>query len=129
MFDSRSFPQRLKYALNIRGFAQVDLAQYLGISSVSMSSYTNGKFLPDKRRLARMAEFLNVSMRWLITGEGDIDDKPEAMNLMMRMEDTRVRIRRDEHGISTISIRLSEKEEKFISNFFQKGLTRKIIKD
>lgn len=64
------FRERLKRARVSRGLTQAEVAQFLGIESEdTYGSYERRSTLP-LFYLPRTAKLLDVSLEWLITGEG-----------------------------------------------------------
>jgi transcriptional regulator with XRE-family HTH domain len=52
------------------------LAKRLGVRIVTLRNWENDMSEPRANRLSMLAGLLNVSMMWLITGEGDGVDAP-----------------------------------------------------
>lgn len=63
------FPERLKYALRKKGITQRELSNRINISPVTISRYMSGEREPGTWELYRVANSLDVSMEWLLTGE------------------------------------------------------------
>ncbi|MCH9691969.1 MAG: XRE family transcriptional regulator [Gammaproteobacteria bacterium] len=66
------FAQRFNQAVKYAGVVntQVALGQLLGVSSVTIWGYRNGKKLPRMNTATRIAGILGVSVDWLLTGRG-----------------------------------------------------------
>lgn len=62
---------RVKEALGRRGLSQVELARSLDLGESALSKSINGNRAFSAVELAEVANRLDVSMRWLVTGEPD----------------------------------------------------------
>ncbi|MCL4675898.1 MAG: helix-turn-helix domain-containing protein, partial [Pararhodobacter sp.] len=56
-----------------------DLAQRLGVRAKTLRDWENDASEPRANRLQMLAALLGVSLRWLLTGEGDDVVPPEAV--------------------------------------------------
>ncbi len=63
------FSERLQEALKLRGWSQTDLANALSITPQAVQKWLNGGY-PRMNRLKAIAEKIDVSEEWLITGVG-----------------------------------------------------------
>lgn len=59
----------IKKARLIKGIQQKELANMLGISSVAVSKWENGKGFPKSYRLKQIAEILDTSIESLLPDE------------------------------------------------------------
>lgn len=78
-----SFSDRLAYALKAKGARAVDLANALDISRPAVSLLLSGKnkgMRPE--HLVRAAEWLDVRIEWLATGEGNM--QPRRLSVQQR---------------------------------------------
>lgn len=64
------FPIRLKSYRKEMGIKQTDIASNTGIPRTSISKYESGKIEPSIESIGKIADYLNVSVDWLI-GRGD----------------------------------------------------------
>ncbi|MEZ5751865.1 MAG: helix-turn-helix transcriptional regulator [Paracoccaceae bacterium] len=62
---------RISAAREYAGLKQNDLAQRLGIRAKTLRDWENDLSEPRANRLQMLAALLGVSLRWLLTGEGD----------------------------------------------------------
>ena len=70
MADARNtFSDNLKYALDVRGVSQLELAEKTGVSTATASYWCNGKAYPRPDKMQMIADLLHVTMSWLTTGE------------------------------------------------------------
>jgi len=68
---------RLAAARDAQGMTQEALAKRMGIKLKSLQSWEDDLSEPRANKLSMVAGLLNVSMVWLITGEGDGVGDPE----------------------------------------------------
>lgn len=61
-----NFPERIKKARIDAGYTQPQVAEEISISKGTISKYETGKLEPDLEKLAKLAEFYNVSTDWLL---------------------------------------------------------------
>lgn len=69
--EATTFGDRLAGAREIAGMTQADLAKRLGVRKKTLDAWENDHSEPRANRLSMMAGLLNVSLLWLLTGEGD----------------------------------------------------------
>lgn len=65
--------ERISAAVARSGRKAKDIAAALGISEVTMSKYVNGISTPKNDYLITLAQELNVSVSWLLTGQGEVE--------------------------------------------------------
>ena len=82
-----NFKDRLKEAMDIRGFKQQTLANGTGISKCCISLYINGKYEPSQSNFKKIADYLNVDYAWLMGYDTEMDkEKPEHLKLRNEIE-------------------------------------------
>lgn len=69
---------RLAAAREAAGLRPQDLAARLGVRSKTLRDWENDVSEPRANRLQMLAALLGVSLRWLLTGEGDDVPPPHA---------------------------------------------------
>ena len=69
---SDSFSARLKQAINAQGTALHVVACDTGISRSTMEGYVRGYTLPNALLLVTLAEYLHVSVDWLLGRKGGV---------------------------------------------------------
>lgn len=69
--DTSTFGDRLAAARERSGMNQAQLAKRLGIKIATLRGWENDLSEPRANRLAMVCGLLNVSLPWLLTGEGD----------------------------------------------------------
>lgn len=75
--DVATFGDRLAAARDAAGLKQGDLAKRLGVKRSTLANWEGDLSEPRANRLSMIAGFLNVSVGWLLTGDGDGVDMPE----------------------------------------------------
>lgn len=73
-----TFGDRIAGARDAAGMTQEELARRLGVRLKTLQSWEDDLAEPRANRLQMMAGMLNVSLKWLLTGEGDGLDAPAA---------------------------------------------------
>ena len=66
------FSSRLKQAINAQGTALRVVAHDTGISRSTMEGYVYGYTLPNTLLLVTLAEYLHVSIDWLLGRKGGV---------------------------------------------------------
>lgn len=79
-FGKEGFVKRLKRAMELRGFEQVDLVKATGIGKSSISQYLSGDHVPKQVNNFKIAEALNVDPSWLYGA--NVDMQPLPTNLI-----------------------------------------------
>jgi transcriptional regulator with XRE-family HTH domain len=74
--DVATFGDRLAGAREAAGLTQEALAQRLGVRLTTVQAWEEDLAEPRGNRLQMLAGMLNVSLRWLLTAEGDGLDAP-----------------------------------------------------
>lgn len=74
--DAATFGDRLAAAREQAGLTQGALAKRLGVRLATLRKWENDMSEPRANRLSMLAGVLNVSMMWLINGEGEGIDAP-----------------------------------------------------
>ena len=64
--QAKIMQERIKHAIQSRGYSYADVAHYTGISLASVSRYANGERTPDARGISLICSFLGVSSDWLL---------------------------------------------------------------
>lgn len=74
--DAATFGDRLAAARERSNMTQAQLARRLGVKASTMRNWEQDLSEPRANRLSMMAGLLNVSMMWLLNGEGEGLDAP-----------------------------------------------------
>ena len=72
--DASTFGDRLVAARTARNLTTKALARQLGVSSKSIEKWENDISEPRANKLQMLSGVLNVSIPWLLTGEGTEDE-------------------------------------------------------
>ena len=75
--DASTFGDRLAGAREQAGLTQGDLARRLGVWLATLQKWEDDHSEPRANRLSMLAGLLNVSIMWLINGEGEGLETPE----------------------------------------------------
>ncbi|KQI67817.1 XRE family transcriptional regulator [Loktanella sp. 3ANDIMAR09] len=112
--DAATFGDRLTAARDAAGMSVSDLAKKLGVKTGTVNAWEEDLKEPRANRLSMMAGMLNVSLGWLLTGEGEgvaapddvVSIPPEISELLSQMRDLRVSIARDADKLARLEKRL-----------------------
>lgn len=69
--EAATFGDRVAAARETVGLSQTELAQHLGVKDKTVRGWEEDLSEPRANKLQMLSGVLNVSMRWLLTGEGD----------------------------------------------------------
>jgi len=72
-----TFGDRLAGAREAEGMTQKELAQRLGVKLKTLKSWEDDLSEPRANKLSMMAGLLNVSLPWLLSGQGDGPEGPD----------------------------------------------------
>jgi HTH-type transcriptional regulator, cell division transcriptional repressor len=76
--ERATFGDRMAGAREAAGMTQEELARRLGVKRTTIRAWEDDMSEPRANRLQMLAGMLNVSLRWLLTGEGDGIPEPDA---------------------------------------------------
>ncbi|QYK43165.1 MAG: helix-turn-helix transcriptional regulator [Paracoccaceae bacterium] len=80
--EAATFGDRMAGAREAAGLSQEDLARRLGVRLTTVQAWEDDRADPRANRLQMAAGMLGVSIRWLLTGEGDGLDRPPAQTVL-----------------------------------------------
>jgi len=80
--DVATFGDRIAAAREAAGMTQAILARRLGVQVSTLRNWENDMSEPRANRLSILAGLLNVSMMWLINGEGEGLDGTETAGVL-----------------------------------------------
>lgn len=119
--DATTFGDRVAGAREQAGMSQADLAKRLGVKLKTLKAWEDDLSEPRANKLSMMAGMLNVSLLWLLSGEGPGPDGPEeaqelshdVTELLMEIRDIRAQLAlsADRLGRLEKSLRAKLKEE------------------
>lgn len=69
------FSERLLEELNYVGYSQADLARFLGVRQSTVQTWIQRGSIPAADTALKIADFLNVSLEYLVTGKKDESKK------------------------------------------------------
>lgn len=75
--ESATLGDRITGAREAAAMTQKELAKRLGVKLATIRSWENDMSEPRANKLSMLAGLLNVSMRWLLEGEGEGISAPE----------------------------------------------------
>ena len=110
--DAATFGDRLAAAREVRGMTQKALARRIGVALKTLEGWENDMREPRANKLQMVAGLLDVSMSWLLTGEGkgvDPDpaaDMPELAELLNEMRQLRTEMQRSAERMGLLEKRL-----------------------
>ncbi|PSL21802.1 helix-turn-helix domain-containing protein [Shimia abyssi] len=102
--DVATFGDRLAAARDAAGLKPAEFAKRLGVKKSTIVDWEEDLSEPRANRLQMMAGLLNVSVGWLLTGDGDGVDAPDEVapledqaliDLLGDLRDIRTRIKSD----------------------------------
>ncbi|WP_299751779.1 helix-turn-helix transcriptional regulator [uncultured Boseongicola sp.] len=90
--DAATFGDRVAAAREAQGLSQKDLSKKLGIGLKTLEGWENDMAEPRANKLQMLAGVLNVSLSWILTGDGQApedvlseDDQLDLVDLMTEM--------------------------------------------
>lgn len=120
--EATTFGDRLAGARDAAGMSQKDLARRLGVKLKTLKGWENDLSEPRANRLSMLAGMLNVTLPWLLTGQGDGPDAPsdtavpeDASKMLIELRDLR------EHIVNA-SERLGRLEKSLRSHLETRGI-------
>lgn len=69
MIDMNKTGERIGRLRQEKGMTQIALAEALGITSQAISKWERGQSFPDVSRLDELAELLDTTVTYLLTGD------------------------------------------------------------
>ncbi|GAA0286603.1 helix-turn-helix domain-containing protein [Rhodovulum strictum] len=80
--ETATFGDRLADAREALGMTQAELARRLGVRLSTLKAWEEDRAEPRANRLQMLAGLLNVSMMWLMNGQGDgLDGPPDEATI------------------------------------------------
>lgn len=79
--DAATFGDRLAAARDASGMTQETMARRLGVKLKTIHAWENDVSEPRANKLSMIAGMLNVSITWLLNGQGDGVEAPDAQEL------------------------------------------------
>ena len=115
--DAATFGDRLAAAREQAGLTQAALAGKLGVKAATLSAWENDLKEPRANRLQMLAGMLNVSLSWLMTGQGDGPQGPDdAQPLTAEVTDLLTEMRALRAQIALSAEKLGQLEKRLRAN-------------
>lgn len=76
--ETTTFGDRVTGAREAAGLGQAELAKRLGVKVKTVRGWENDQSEPRANKLSMLAGILGVSMMWLLSGQGEGLESPEA---------------------------------------------------
>lgn len=117
--DAATFGDRLAAAREAESMSQSALSKRLGIKLKTLRGWEEDLSEPRANKLQMVSGVLNVSMRWLLTGEGDGVDEPsldtgeapEVRDLLLEIRDIKMQMNRSADQLGRLEKRLRKRLE------------------
>ncbi|MDR9395042.1 helix-turn-helix domain-containing protein [Roseovarius sp. SYSU LYC5161] len=91
--ESTTFGDRVAGAREQAGMSQAELAKRLGVKVKTLKGWENDLSEPRANKLSMMAGLLNVSLLWLLSGEGEGPGGPDEGELSPHVNEMLTEIR------------------------------------
>ncbi len=117
--EAATFGDRLAGAREAVGLTQADLARRIGVKIKTLAGWEQDLNEPRANKLQMLSGILNVSLRWLLTGEGEgvgepatnLDDLPEVRDLLLEIRDIKSQMSRSADQLGRLEKRLRKRLE------------------
>ncbi|WP_406720397.1 MULTISPECIES: multiprotein-bridging factor 1 family protein [Thioclava] len=111
--DAATFGDRLEGAREAAGLSQTELAAKLGVRLETLQSWEEDMADPRANKLQMVAGMLNVSLMWLLNGEGaGLDGPPQGVDEAEREREILREIREARAVIKDLDARLERLERR-----------------
>jgi transcriptional regulator with XRE-family HTH domain len=112
--ESATFGDRLAAARESTGMAQAELAKRLGVKKSTIAAWEQDLSEPRANRLSMLSGLLNVSISWMLTGEGEGVNEPadeaeisaDVMALLVEIRDIKSQMVRSADRLGRVEKRL-----------------------
>lgn len=109
--DAATFGDRLSAAREAAGLEQKQLAKRIGVKTKTVAAWENDVTEPRAARLQMLSGLLNVSLGWLLTGEGEGVEAPGETTLTSDARAVLLELRELRGDISDATKRLARAEK------------------
>ena len=110
-----TFGDRVAGAREQAGMTQAELAKRLGVKKKTLEDWENDYAEPRANRLSMMAGLMNVTLTWLLTGDGEGPGNPEDDTLSRAASDLLTEVREISVQMRLASERLNRIEKELQS--------------
>ena len=115
--ETATFGDRLAGAREAEGLTQTELARRIGVKIKTLRGWEEDLNEPRANKLQMLSGLLNVSLRWLLTGEGEginepahgPDDRPEMRDLLLEIRDIKSQMSRSADQLGRLEKRLRKR--------------------
>ncbi|MDK2917779.1 MAG: hypothetical protein PWQ37_512 [Candidatus Petromonas sp.] len=109
-----SIGKRIRFARKKQNLTLTDINKLTGLSTGNLSELENDKFMPSANALIALKKILNVSIDWILTGEGPMKrDLLENNSIDKNKEDCEFVIK----DRKCIAYSLSAEEQKLLEDY------------
>ncbi|TNF19690.1 MAG: XRE family transcriptional regulator [Rhodobacteraceae bacterium] len=120
--EAATFGDRLAAARENAGMSQPDLAKRLGVKLSTLKKWEDDMLEPRANRLSMIAGLLNVTLMWLLNGEGDGVAHPETEEAISPdINDILIEIRDMKTTMKANAERLGRLEKKLRQKLIEAG--------
>lgn len=109
--DAATFGDRLAGARETYGFSQKELARHIGVKEMTVHAWEDDLAEPRVNKLQIVSGVLNVSMRWLLTGEGVGLGEPEVPGIPAEVSEQLTELREIRGQASALAERVGRVEK------------------
>jgi len=114
--DRATLGDRIAAAREAAGLSQAQLATRLGVRRKTLDAWERDSSEPRANRVQMLAAMLNVSLRWLLSGEGDgITTTPEGAGDMRQIAEALEDLRRMRAQIKALAEGVAKVERRLMS--------------
>ena len=114
--DAATFGDRVVGAREKSGMTQVELSRRLGIKLTTLQGWEEDRSEPRANKLQMLTGMLNVSLSWLLSGEGIGPDEPSTVPLSDDTQAILIEMRAIKTDMTRTADRLSRLEKRLRLN-------------
>ena len=114
--DAATFGDRVVGAREKSGMTQAELSRRLGIKLTTLQGWEEDRSEPRANKLQMLTGMLNVSLSWLLSGEGIGPEEPSTVPLSDDTQDILIEIRAIKTDMTRTADRLSRLEKRLRLN-------------
>ena len=114
--DAATFGDRVVGAREKSGMTQVELSRRLGIKLTTLRGWEEDRSEPRANKLQMLTGMLNISLSWLLSGEGIGPDEPSTVPLSDDTQAILIEMRAIKTDMTRTADRLSRLEKRLRLN-------------